>query len=395
CVCLLSFKWKGRIFGGWKSYLIIVLIWLYGFLTQGLSIFGVYGKYGWSDETHKCDFLNTTPDTQPRSNWFLISWSIPCVIIVVSYSLIFIKVKQSGRSILMKNHSMDYVQALVKTREDKTSRMIFVVFITYCVCVLPITVMNVADPENCYPYLSLVFYCVYWLQYCCNNVIYVMSNSVYRQAYIIFLTEVCPPLKRFLHQPAPWQAARQSTVTTIAGFRSQSTHSVLEAARRLRHADSVVSQTAVSGDSVSRDGPPSSPSSPPTASSESPGSESSCRMEGGVARRVGPRKTRPPPPRRSVSLERCCEDEVTFESEQRPPLTVRLRRRLAGRRRSLPLEKPAGPLPAWWALDDSTWLWYYCDTIAATVSRRLASASERRPHLDKRSLFSRKRSMSF
>ena len=291
---------------------------------------------------------------------------------------------------------MEYVQALVKTREDKTSRMIFVVFVTYCACVLPITVMNVADPENNYSYLSLVFYCVYWLQYCCNNVIYVMSNSVYRQAYIIFLTEVVPPLKRVLHQPAPWQA-RHSTVTTIAGFRSQSTRSAVESARRLRHADSVISQTAASGDSLSRDGAPSSPSSLPTASSDSPGSAASCRLSCGVARRLDQRRARPPPPRRSVSLGGCCEkaEERLATSERRPPLAVRLRRRLAGRRRSLPLERRVGPLPAWWGLDDSSWLWYYCDNIAATVSRRVATASERRPKLDKRSLFSRKRSMSF
>ena len=291
---------------------------------------------------------------------------------------------------------MEHVQALVKTREDKTSRMIFVLFITYCVCVLPITVLSVSDPENNYRYLSLVFYCVYWMQYCCNNVIYVMSNSVYRQAYIIFLTEMCPPLRRFLHQPPSWQP-RRSTVTTIAGGHTQSTRSVAEAARRLRHADSLVSQTCVSGDSVSRDGLPSSPSSQPTASSDSPGSVASCRQAGGVARRVGPRRARPPP-RRSISLEHCDEEEEeeTMPTRRsRQPLAARLRRRLAGRRRSLPLERKAGPLPVWWALDDSSWLWYYCDNIAATVSRRVTTGSERRPRRDKRALFSRKRSLSF
>ena len=67
-------------------------------LTNRPSARQVNGQYGWNSETYKCDFLNT--NVILRSNWFLISWSIPCVIIVISYSLIFIKVKQSGRSIL-------------------------------------------------------------------------------------------------------------------------------------------------------------------------------------------------------------------------------------------------------------------------------------------------------
>ena len=63
----------------------------------------LHGDYGWSDSGHKCDFLNKTSATRPRSDWFLISWSwflIPCVIIIISYSLIFIEVKKSGRRIV-------------------------------------------------------------------------------------------------------------------------------------------------------------------------------------------------------------------------------------------------------------------------------------------------------
>ena len=67
-------------------------------LTNRPSARQVNGQYGWNSETYKCDFLTT--NVILRSSWFLISWSIPCVIIVISYSLIFIKVKQSGRSIL-------------------------------------------------------------------------------------------------------------------------------------------------------------------------------------------------------------------------------------------------------------------------------------------------------
>ena len=294
---------------------------------------------------------------------------------------------------------MDYVQALVRTREDKTSRMIFVVFITYCICVLPITVMNVSDPENKYSYVSLICYCVYWLQYCCNNMIYVVSNSVYRRAYCIFLAEMCPPLKRFLHQPAAWQP-RQCTVTTIAGGRTHSTRSAADSSRRLRHTDSLVSQTIVSGDSASRDGLPSSPSSLPTASSDSAGSVASCascRLPGGVTRRIGPRPT-PSSPRRSASLGCCGEMSLQTESSlKRQCLAGRLRRHLAGRRRSLPLERRVGPLPGWWAPDDTSWWWLYYDIPKKQPhgdTKRIIASSERRPKGERRTLFGRKRSMS-
>ncbi|KAF0302288.1 G-protein coupled receptor moody [Amphibalanus amphitrite] len=307
-----------------------MFIWLYGYLAQ------LYGECGWNPVTHKCDFFDTPSWAQPRTVWFLVTWTTPCVIIVISYVLIFVKVKQSGRNIITRGDGMTYVLAHVKTREDKTSRMIFVVFLAYCVCVLPITVVNIADPHDKHTNLTVIFYCVYWLQYCCNNVIYVLSNRVYRQAYCIFLTEVCPPLRRLLGRPTR-RLPRSSTVTTISGGSLMANG--LD--RRLRHTDSVASQRIVGADILINGGPASSPNKPRAAAGDSPG------IVVGCARR-------------------------------RPaPSGPRGQRRLAGRRRSLPLEKPTSPLPAWWALDDSTWLWYYCDTIAATVSRRLASASER------------------
>lgn len=188
--------------------------------------------------------------------------------------------------------------------------MIFVVFITYFICVLPITVINVADPDNNFPYLAVSFYCIYWLQYCCNNIIYVVSNVVYRKAYIIFLTAVFPPLKRFMKRPNPWQPARQTTVASITA-RSMSGRSFSPGSRRLTHTDSTVSQSAatVCGDtspqSYCPDGGRESRTTSTSPPSRSSPSERLCWKGDAPARPVAPqRHQRRYKPRVSAGLRR-------------------------------------------------------------------------------------------
>ena len=202
--------------------------------------------------------------------------------------------------------------------------MIFVVCISYWICVLPLTALTVCDPNNTYPYLSLVVYVFYWMQYCCNNIIYVLSNSVFRKAYVIFLADMIPPLERFLVPSQP----RQSIVGPIGGSRTQPIRSVLDLPRRPWQNDSPPSQASTSLGSMSQVTDSLTPPSPKD-----------------VTRRVGPRRA---PPLHGASAGTCHEAIGKATSAKRRP-------RLAGWRRHLPLERAAGVLAGWWPFDDSGW----------------------------------------
>ncbi|KAF0300536.1 G-protein coupled receptor moody [Amphibalanus amphitrite] len=275
---------------------------------------------------------------------------------------------------------MGYVQALLKMREDKTSRMIFVVFLTYCVCVFPLTVLSVSDPDNEYGYLSLILYCVYWMQYCCNNVIYVLSNRVYRRAYVIFLMEVCPPLARFLRLSVAQNQPRRSTLTVSGEGLTQVTGSAAELNRR-RHG-SLTNRTAVGAGRSHQ---------PP-------------HILTGVTRPIGPRKDQPNAQTETSSLQSCGEE---CPATRRP--------RLAQWRRFLPLEHPISLTAARRPLEDVTW-WrvallegrrynaedgckmqhQFCyDNIAIEMSERPDALSDIGVGTQTRTTFEKQRSMSF
>lgn len=57
-----------------------------------------------------------------------------------------------------------------------------------------------------YKEIGIVIYCIYWLQYCINNFIYVVSNEKYRSAYCQFVSFLlCREIRQ--QQPPPPTAA--------------------------------------------------------------------------------------------------------------------------------------------------------------------------------------------
>lgn len=86
---------------------------------------------------------------------------------------------------------------MVAVRRSRTTRVIVKLLFVYLVCVIPVCVFNLYEGPNPgrHKDTGILLYCLYWLQYCINNFIYVVSNGRYRCAYYQFLCLVtCRPV---------------------------------------------------------------------------------------------------------------------------------------------------------------------------------------------------------
>lgn len=78
---------------------------------------------------------------------------------------------------------------MVAVRRSRTTRVIVKLLFVYLVCVIPVCVFNLYEAPNPGKHkdVGIALYCLYWMQYCVNNFIYVVSNGRYRCAYYQFL----------------------------------------------------------------------------------------------------------------------------------------------------------------------------------------------------------------
>ena len=88
-------------------------------------------------------------------------------------------------------------QRMIAIRRSRTTGVIVRLLSVYLVCVIPICVFNLMEgpKPGAHKDAGIVVYCIYWLQYCINNFIYVVSNGRYRRAYFQFLCWItCRPV---------------------------------------------------------------------------------------------------------------------------------------------------------------------------------------------------------
>ena len=90
----------------------------------------------------------------------------------------------------LKKAGHESIKKIISKREIRTTWTLFLVCFSYFLFVMPITLVNMIDDENRYPQYHLAFYCIYWLQYSLNFLIYVARCDNYRKAAFYFLRKV-------------------------------------------------------------------------------------------------------------------------------------------------------------------------------------------------------------
>ncbi|XP_075155460.1 trapped in endoderm 1 [Haematobia irritans] len=170
----------------------IAFVWIVSFLLLLPPVLGLWGEMGLDEKTFSCTILKKN-GRSIKKTLFLIGFLLPCIVIIASYTCIYIKVlKQRGK---IKSHrrfaaSPNFnINNENKNREDNRLTMMMVtIFGCFLICFLPLMLANVVDDERntSHPWLHIVASVMAWASSVINPIIYAASNRNYRIAYIKF-----------------------------------------------------------------------------------------------------------------------------------------------------------------------------------------------------------------
>ena len=94
----------------------------------------------------------------------------------------------------------------MSTKDQRLLKMILVIFLSFVLCYLPITIVKVLGKESDAPFVNVLGYALIYLTTCTNPIIYVAMSSEYRQAYRQLL--YCEPRRHTPPGGAPRSASR-------------------------------------------------------------------------------------------------------------------------------------------------------------------------------------------
>lgn len=204
-ILITSPSWYDKIYRKCNIIAMIVGMWLFSFLMMTPPLLGIWGDLGLKEATFSCTILSKEGKS-PKKFFFAFGFIIPCLTIIISYSCIFIKVRQSRRNVLAHSPSAlggsggtsvpmsEPVKPKKKMsnsekhqrREDlRLTRMMLIIFCCFLVCFLPLMVVNVADDEenSKVPVIHIFASILAWASSVINPFIYAFSNRQYRSAY--------------------------------------------------------------------------------------------------------------------------------------------------------------------------------------------------------------------
>ncbi|XP_076306280.1 G-protein coupled receptor moody-like [Tachypleus tridentatus] len=172
-----------------KCYIAIMIaaIWLFSFAMLLPTLIGVWGRFGYDKKILNCSIL-TVNGKSSKTFLFIFGFLIPCVTIIVCYARIFWVLKTSASRVRAYSNSETKEQkknrdAKKRKEEWRVTRMVLIIFCSFLVCYLPITIVKVADKQAKYPALHIVGYILIYISASINPIIYGVTNKQYRQAY--------------------------------------------------------------------------------------------------------------------------------------------------------------------------------------------------------------------
>ena len=116
-------------------------------------------------------------------------FTIPCVIMILSYVLIWWFIWSNGK--YLKKYGHDDIRLKISKREVLVIKTISFV----CLCYIFWVTSNLICPQmfgTWIGYCNYICRCLYYFQYSLNFFIYALSNDQYRKAYLFFLKRINP-----------------------------------------------------------------------------------------------------------------------------------------------------------------------------------------------------------
>ncbi|CAL4111125.1 unnamed protein product [Meganyctiphanes norvegica] len=217
---------------GW-IVVMIAFCWLFALMMLVPTLMGRWGRFGFDSRLQTCSIIGGK-GRYPKQILFAIAFLVPAIIIVICYSLIFAVIHKSEKR--MREHGArnqngsSHNQAITlqsnlrssskttrpiekearrKRNEWRITKMVLIIFLTFLITYLPITLVKGLDEKVNYPGAHLLGYILIYISSFINPVIYVIMNRQYRQAYKTVLLCRRPRLLSLTSSQAEREKARQ------------------------------------------------------------------------------------------------------------------------------------------------------------------------------------------
>uniref|UniRef100_A0A0U5AEH1 Putative gustatory receptor n=1 Tax=Reticulitermes speratus TaxID=60591 RepID=A0A0U5AEH1_9NEOP len=168
--------------------LMLVFAWVFSFSMMIPPLMEVWGRLGLDPPTFSCTILKKDGKS-PKKMLFVLGFILPCVVIIMSYTCIYWKVRQSQRNLQAHNSAVgpkpnSVEPQFLQRRDDvRLTRLMLTIFCCFLLCFLPLMLVNVADDEIRYPTIHVMASVLAWASSVVNPFIYAGSNRQYRAAY--------------------------------------------------------------------------------------------------------------------------------------------------------------------------------------------------------------------
>lgn len=169
----------------------LFFVWFFAFSTMVPPLFGVWGTLGLDEATFSCTILKKDGKSIKKF-LFLVGFLLPCIVIIISYSCIYYTVRKQrqklNKHICSSTNTASSSKSIglpaVREREDsRLTAMMLTIFICFLLCYLPLSIANIFDEKNRFPWVSVIASVLAWASSVINPFIYAASNRTYRVAY--------------------------------------------------------------------------------------------------------------------------------------------------------------------------------------------------------------------
>ncbi|KAF7997993.1 hypothetical protein HCN44_009391 [Aphidius gifuensis] len=169
-----------RYFTDKKISIIMILIWIFSYLERVPPTFDLWGTVDVYPKTLLCssyNYQNTYID--PSLMLSNIAFIPPCLVMSFSYVSIYFKIKNTRENV--EKHDSTAIRNIEK--EKKVTKLMFIIFVSFLICFLPMVLIDSIDDEKYYPELHVLHTVLSCAIVFINPIIYACSNKRYRNAY--------------------------------------------------------------------------------------------------------------------------------------------------------------------------------------------------------------------
>ncbi|KAF7998015.1 hypothetical protein HCN44_009413 [Aphidius gifuensis] len=158
----------------------MILIWIFSYLERVPPTFDLWGTIDVNPKTFSCGSYNH------RHHWFdpnyvlaMIAFITPCLVMSYSYVSIYFKIKKTRENVEI--HDSRATKNIEK--EKKITKLMFIIFVSFLICFLPLVLIDSIDDERYHPELHVLHTVLSCAIVFINPIIYACSNKRYRNAY--------------------------------------------------------------------------------------------------------------------------------------------------------------------------------------------------------------------